>query len=182
MSLQSTEIDRKFLAEGRKIAFIIDNYPAHSDIENLGAVALRRLRPNTTPVAQPMDQGVIRSAKSKYRYLLIRKIIAALDQDKPVPRISVLDAMIMLTAAWDQINETTVINCFKNARICEATQQQVINDDDDPFQGLVLEVDELRGKSSDLVSENVNADEFVDFDRDIMKIDAKTSHRRHSRC
>ena len=55
------QIDNKFVAEGRKIALIVDNCPAHPNINKLQAVGLIFLPPNTTSQTQPMDQGVIRS-------------------------------------------------------------------------------------------------------------------------
>ena len=55
------EQDRKFECEGRKVALIVDNCPAHPTISNLKAINLVFLPPNTTCKTQPMDQGVIRS-------------------------------------------------------------------------------------------------------------------------
>ena len=52
------ELDRKLLSEGIEV---IDNCPAHPHIENLKAIKLFFLPPNTTYITQPMDQGVIRS-------------------------------------------------------------------------------------------------------------------------
>ena len=60
------ELDRKFKLEGRKIALIIDNCPAHPHIDKLQAIELFFLPPNTTSRLQPMDQGVIRSLKAHY--------------------------------------------------------------------------------------------------------------------
>ena len=50
-----------------KVILIADNCPAHRIIEGLKAVELVFLPPNTTLKTQPMDQGVIRSLKAKYR-------------------------------------------------------------------------------------------------------------------
>ena len=58
--------DNKFVAEGRKIALIIENCPAHPRIDNLQAVELIFLPPNTSSKTQPMDQGVIRSLEAHY--------------------------------------------------------------------------------------------------------------------
>ncbi|XP_063598620.1 tigger transposable element-derived protein 6-like [Penaeus indicus] len=58
---------RKFRVDGRKIALIIDNCPAHPTVSNLTNVQLVFLPPNTTSILQPMDQGVIRSLKAYYR-------------------------------------------------------------------------------------------------------------------
>ena len=60
------ELDRKFASEGRSIALVIDNCPAHPHIENLKSIKLFFLPPNTTSATRPMDQGVIRSLKAKY--------------------------------------------------------------------------------------------------------------------
>ena len=51
------EQDEKFENEGRKVALIIDNCPAHPVIENLKSITLYFLPPNTTSALQPMDQG-----------------------------------------------------------------------------------------------------------------------------
>ena len=54
------DVNKKFKAEGRKVALIVDSCPAHPIIENLSHVKLFFLPPNTTSVSQPMDQGVTR--------------------------------------------------------------------------------------------------------------------------
>ena len=46
------ELDRKFLSEGRNVALVIDNCPAHPHIENLKAIKLFFLPPNTTSISQ----------------------------------------------------------------------------------------------------------------------------------
>ena len=61
------EQDRKFECENRKILLIVDNCPAHPQIGGLKAIEMCFLPPNTTSITQPMDQGVIRSLKAKYR-------------------------------------------------------------------------------------------------------------------
>ena len=58
------KLDRKFRANDRNIALIIDNCPAHPSVSNLTNVQLVFLLPDTTSILQPMDQGVIRSLKA----------------------------------------------------------------------------------------------------------------------
>ena len=72
------ELDRKFQLENRKIALIVDNCPAHPNVNNLKAIELVFVPPNTTSHTQPMDQGVIWSLKSKYRVLSVTCIILLL--------------------------------------------------------------------------------------------------------
>ena len=50
------EQDRKFERQGRKIALIVDNCPAHPQIANLKAIHLVFLPPHSTSKTQPMDQ------------------------------------------------------------------------------------------------------------------------------
>ena len=139
------ELGRKFQRGDRKIALIVDNFPAHPDINDLNAIELVFLPRNTTSHTQPMDQGVIWSLKSKYRILSVRRIITALENDEDIPSFSVLDAMKMLVLVWESVNEETIINCFSKAAIPKDQQVTAINDDDDHFKALTEQIENLRG-------------------------------------
>ena len=101
------ELDWKFGISKRKIALIIDHYTAHPHVENLKWADLIFLPPNTTSYTQPIDQGIIRGLKAKYRSLAIRKLILALEKKEPIPKFSILSAMYMLKKAWDAISNQT---------------------------------------------------------------------------
>ena len=81
------KLDRTFRMEGRKIALLIDNCPAHPCVSDLTNVQLVPLPPNTTSVLQPMDQGVIRSLKAHYRGRVVRRVCRALDKMKTLSKI-----------------------------------------------------------------------------------------------
>ena len=106
----------------------MDNCPAHPQIENLRAVNLIFLPPNTTCQTQPMNQGVIRSTKTYYRRMVVQKYIDATDTKKSIPKLTVLDAMDLLVTAWDRVSTETIKNCFKKAGISRETQENAIND------------------------------------------------------
>ena len=76
----------------------------------------------------------LRSLKAKYRSLIIRKIIRELDQSTELPRTSILEAMIMLKAAWDEVTVKTIVNCFRKSGISEESRKGAMDDDDDPFR------------------------------------------------
>ena len=76
------ELDRMFAFEGRNVAFVIDNCPAHPHIDNLNSIKLYFVPPNTTSKIQLMDQGVICSLKAKYRKNIARKIINSVEKKK----------------------------------------------------------------------------------------------------
>ena len=86
-------LDAKFHVEGRKVALIIDNCPAHPNVDNLKAIELVFLPPNTTSKTQPMDQGVIRAF---YRTNVVRRQIKYIDAGKTTPKINILEAICIL--------------------------------------------------------------------------------------
>ena len=67
----------KSLGEKPNAVLILDNYSAHPDLEDLisddGTIFAKFLPPNVTALIQPMDQGVIESAKKRYK--LLRRLI-----------------------------------------------------------------------------------------------------------
>ena len=62
----------------------MDNCPAHPEIGGLKTIELCFLSTNTTSITQPMDQGVIRSLKAKYRSRMTQQIIKAIDANKSI--------------------------------------------------------------------------------------------------
>ena len=92
------DVNKKFQAEGRKVALIIDNCPAHPVIENLSR-KISFLSPNTTTVSQPMDQEVIRCLKAHVRKRLVKLILCILDSSKTLPKVSLSTALQLLVSA-----------------------------------------------------------------------------------
>ena len=110
-------LDMKFHAEGRKVAPIIDNYPAHLNNDNLKAVELVLLLPITSSKTQPMDEGVIRALKAFYRTNDVRHQIKYIDVGKAIPNINILEAMRISFRLWNAVSSNTVKNCFRKAAI-----------------------------------------------------------------
>ena len=86
------ELDRKFVAQGRQIALIIDNCPTHLDITGLEMINQMFLPPNTTS----KTQGVIRSLNDHYRAKPVRKQIANIEMKRELPKITILETMNIL--------------------------------------------------------------------------------------
>ena len=78
-----------------------------------------------------MDQGMIRSLKAKYHEKMIQRFIRAVDMKKTFPKISILDAMQLLTSAWSEVSETTIESCFRKVGISGQSAEEAINDQDD---------------------------------------------------
>jgi len=107
-------LDKKMTKRKRSIIMIVDNCPAHPNVQGLKSIKLAFLPPNTTSITQPMDQGVIRNLKLHYRKFILQKKIRSVDT-KTEFSITVLDALRMLNNAWGKVTPTTIYNCYKHA-------------------------------------------------------------------
>ena len=122
---------------------IIDNWPVHSHIENLKIITLPIFLPkNITPIRNPVDRGTIQGLKTKYCTIFAFHIIATFDNKKPIKFFNILEVMYMLTRAWDQVSTNIIVNCYKEGKISEQSQNEVISNFDDPFNDLE---DQLEG-------------------------------------
>ena len=147
------EVDRQFSSEQRSVALVIDNCSANPHNKNLKSLKLFFLPSNTTSKTQPMEQGVIRSLKAKYRKNTVQKIIRSLEKNNAVPEVSILKAMQML--AWNTVSTETIVNCCLKARISFANQEAA--DEDDSFKDFQNEIDTLQNLQPDHVREDVNS-------------------------
>ena len=162
------KLDRKFRADDRNIALIIDNCPAHPSISNLTNIQLVFLPPNTTSILQPMDQGFISSLKAHCRGRVAPLLCRALEKKEPCPKISILQPMKILPDSWEAVSKETIINCFRKAGITPAVQQVAISDSDDPFKDLQEGLNDLRKADSSMVPDDVTATPLVSLDDDVI--------------
>ena len=124
--------------------------------------------PNTTSISQPIDQGVIRCPKAHYRKRLVKLILRSLDSSKPLPKATLITALQLLVSAWNEVNETKIVNCFKKAKISEKDQTIAINDEDDSFIEINENLKELREKNPNVVKENMTAEDFATEDEAVI--------------
>ena len=108
-----------------------------------------------------MDQGVIICLKAHYRKLLVKLILHSLDSNKPLLKVLLLRALQLLVSTWKEVSQTTIINCFKKAKISEKDQTIAINDEDDPFKEINENLKELTEKEPSLMPENMAAEDFA---------------------
>ena len=138
--------DSSFWAQSRKVALLID--------KNLANINLIFLPPDTTPVLQPMDQGVIRSLKAHYQKKVVRLCIKAKESNKPLPKISILQAMKRLVSSRNSVSKETLVNCFKKSDISPSNQQAAVNDDDDLFKSLQEDLEKLHELDNNAIQPN----------------------------
>ena len=124
--------------------------------------------PNTTSVLQPMDQGVIRSLKAHYRKKVVRLCIRAVESNKPLPKISIFQAMKHLVSSWNAVLKETIVNCFKKSNVSQSKQQAAVDDDDDPFKSLQEDLEKLHELDNDAIQSNLSAESFADLDIEVV--------------
>ncbi|KAG6610524.1 uncharacterized protein IUM83_06475 [Phytophthora cinnamomi] len=60
----------RMAASNRKVLLLVDNASCHKILRNLTHVTVHSLPPNMTSTVQPLDAGIIRSFKARYRTFL----------------------------------------------------------------------------------------------------------------
>ena len=164
------ELDRKFAFEGRNVALVIDNCPAHTHIDNLKAIKLSFLPPNATSKTQPMDQGVIRSLKAKYRNNVVRKNYSKCREKENPSKNFVAARTANVSFNLDALSTQTIVNCFRKSEISNESQETAIAEDDDPFRGLQHEIVDLRSVQPNFIEEEFDATTFADVDAAVIAV------------
>ena len=75
-----------------------------------------------------------------------------------------LTALELLVSAWNKVNQNTIVNCFKKAKISEKDQTIAMNDQNHLFKEINENLKELREKELNLVAENMKAEDFAAVD------------------
>lgn len=105
--------------QDRRVLLLVDNASSHGVVE-LTNVTIRFLPPNTTSFLQPLDAGIIRSFKCKYKSLFVRWVIDQLEADGAVGSMDVLTAIKFTVDAWGAVAENTIRNCWCHTGIVPA--------------------------------------------------------------
>ena len=99
-----------------KALLLLDNAPSHPDASSLisedGNIKAFYLPPNTTPLIQPMDQGVLEALKRRYRKALLQKLLLEDEEGRSivefVKQINMKDIVYMIAGAWEDISSSTL--------------------------------------------------------------------------
>ncbi|XP_056630722.1 tigger transposable element-derived protein 4-like [Diorhabda sublineata] len=108
--------DKELKKKRRKILLLIDNCPSHIDLRDFEFIKVVFLPPNTTSVLQPIDQGIIQKIKTNFRKQLVLRFLQDVEENRET-KISILDAIIMVHQAWEDVPATTITNCFKHSGV-----------------------------------------------------------------
>jgi len=112
---------------------LVDNCAAHSNDVRMTNVKLVFLPPNTASLIQPMDQGIIANFKRHYRSLVVRHLMATIDESSDASmrvtdltkKLTMLDSLHMQNEAWSRITAQTISNCYRRANFIKETTDDV---------------------------------------------------------
>jgi hypothetical protein len=113
--------NKEMVRKNKKVVLLVDNCSAHPKdaADRLSNVKLEFLPSNTTSVIQPCDQGIIRNLKTLYRTRVVKKIIRDIDNVTSATaiarKLTLLDAVHLLSRAWKDVKISTIINCYRKA-------------------------------------------------------------------
>ena len=125
-----------------------------------------------TSIIQPLDQGIIKNFKVKYREQFIRAAITNYDKNQSFDP-NLWDAMRWTHTAWNAIAQSTIVNCFKHAGFVQlnddATEEEEAEEDSstDFFPALqpsLYAEATMRGMTGD----GVTGMDFVDCDDQLL--------------
>ena len=115
-----------------------------------------------------MDQSVIRSLKVHYRKKVVCFCIKAVESNKLLPQISILQAMKHLVSSWNAVSKETIANCFKKSNISHSNQQAALNDHDYPFKSFQEDLEKLHELDNGVIRPNLSAEQFADLDSEVV--------------
>ena len=143
-----TSVNKIMVRQKRKIIMFLDNATSHGPDLQLSNVNLKFLPPNTTSHLQPLDQGIIRAFKARYRKHMLRYLVCRIEvadnATELCKQLTLLDAINWLASAWDETKESTISKCFVGAGFSatgSVAEEDEEDEDDIPLARLAHELD-----------------------------------------
>lgn len=166
---------------GRKVLLLVDNAPCHVALE-LSNVRLHFLPPNTTSHLQPMDAGVIKNFKLRYRCEFVQWSLDQLERGDSAKKMDVLTAVRNIVTAWDAVTPDTIRNCWLHTGIIDAATAATLRQENEPKRVFATShLDALIQKLS--LDDPLPADAYIAYDADVeewvkdneMEVDSSSS-------
>ena len=180
-----SKLNRKLVFENRKVILFLDNATCHPESmdDKFPNIKIVFLPKNTTSRLQPLDAGIIRNFKVKYRKSLVEYVLSRINDNASaaeiVQDVNILMAIRWVQRAWKGVTPSTVKRCFEKCVFREGDDELMEHVDvDGKFSALVIEL-----------SSDVSPYEYVDFDAELataqpgIKIDTLGwTQKSHAEC
>ena len=115
------------LKEHKKVALFVDNLSSHT-AHNLENIELIYLPTNATCKVQPLDAGILRSLKCRYRKKLATKYLSCVENSEDaraaIKGLDIKVACDMVYDAWNEIPAALIQNCFREAGFVERARHE----------------------------------------------------------
>ncbi len=119
----------------RKILLILNDAPTRPKDVEFSNIELLFLAKNTISLTQPLNQGIIKAVKDRYKTLLTEFILSqedangfACDYLASIKRVDIFQTYKMLHQSWNQISVDTIINCWRKTFENMNIQEEPSND------------------------------------------------------
>jgi hypothetical protein len=133
----------------RHILMFLDNATSHSHDCQLSNVTLKFFPANCTSVLQPLDHGIIRAFKARYRKHMLRSLLCKMESVDSVQalckEINLLDAIHWIHQSWTETTSHTIVKCFHGTGFpdhsdCHVSESTDTIEDDIGLQDLAREL------------------------------------------
>jgi hypothetical protein len=112
------DLDRQFRRQRRDVCLTLDNFSGHYINYEPTNIELLYFEPNLTSHVQPLDAGIIRCFKARYRKMFCEQaLLLDATNAKNIWAINLHEAMIMAREAWDGVTAKTIEHCWRHAGI-----------------------------------------------------------------
>ena len=121
------KINRQMEVANRKV---MDNALCHPESlsERYSNIKVVFLPKNTTCRLHPLDAGIVRNSKLKYRKKLLKFVISRINDNVKatdiIQEVDVLKAISWIKSAWGEVLGETIVNCFNKCG-CRKSQTDV---------------------------------------------------------
>ena len=157
-------LDPKVQLEHKKIILFLDKVPYQPEtLQNyLKNIKLIFLPKCTISRLQPLDAGIIRAFKCKYRkYRLLKYVVSQSDEGKNASEIiqdlNIAKTIHWLQVAWRDLSTGTIINCFQKCGFQQESVNSITNDNeiDEEVESFLAQLCE---------DDKITVEDFVTFD------------------
>ena len=113
-----TKMNNEMRKCNRHILYVCDNASSHQ-VREYSHIKFLMLPPNATSIMQPLDQGIILSAKRRYKKKLTERYLVCVENNKDanslLNSLDIVAATNMIAASWRETSATIIQNCFPKA-------------------------------------------------------------------
>jgi hypothetical protein len=120
------DLDFRMTQAKRNIILFLDNASSHPLLSNLQSVKLMFFPQYISSFHQPLYQGIFQNFKILYRKYLLRHLQITLNNSsESMKKINVLNAIIWIKSAINDIKRSTVENCFIKSGLFASNENKI---------------------------------------------------------